>query len=138
MTCEDAERIRVAATVAAFLIKPLTDEVNRNEVDWSRPYLVGFIRTLIGLHFGIVSERPRNSDEWTKAIAIAWEDITGELWTDELMRRGEEFNEGANNASRFVRFVHFEGKVRDGPALWREVFVSYAISSKETRTLEVV
>lgn len=129
MNREDAERISEAALAVAAVITPLTDEFKRSEVDWSRSYLVGFITTLIGLHFMLNLSRLADS-EMTTALGIAWTEVTGTPWTDEFQSlvtsREGDFEEGANNASRFVRSVHFEGNVQGGAALWREVFVSRA------------
>ena len=123
MNSGGAERVRREVLAVVAVIKPLTDTVRSSEVEWSRPYLVGFITTLIGLHFRIMAS-PLSDDELIHALAIAWKDITGMPWTDGLMRRGDEFIEGADKASRFVRSVHVQEKERDAAALWREVFVA--------------
>ena len=123
MIDQDAERIKQAALAVAALIKVLLHEVRTSRVHWSRPYLVGFITTLIGLYFRI-NVSPLSDDELPKAVAIAWVEITGTPWKDELLIQDEEFTEGADDASRLVGFMHYEEKPREAANLLREVFAS--------------
>jgi len=65
-----------------------------------------------------------SDDELPEALAIAWTEITGTPWKDELLIRDEEFAEGANIASKLVRLMDFEEKPREAADLLREVFAS--------------
>jgi len=126
MSRKDTERITQAALAVAALIKVLLHEVSTRSVHWSRPYLVGFITTLIGLYFRI-NVSPLSDDELPEALAIAWKEITGIPWRDELLIQDEDLTEGADDASRLVGLVHFEGKPREAADLLREVFASRAL-----------
>lgn len=105
------------------MIRLLVHKVSTGSIHWSRPYLVGFTTTLIGLYFRIDAS-PLSDDELPKALAIAWKEITGTPWKDELLIQDEEFTEGADNASKLVRLMHFEEKPQEAADLLREVFAS--------------
>lgn len=123
MIDQDDERIKRAALAVAALIKLLVHKVSTGSIHWSRPYLVGFTTTLIGLCLRI-NASPLSDDELPEALAIAWTEITGTPWKDELLIRDEEFAEGANIASKLVRLMDFEEKPREAADLLREVFAS--------------
>ena len=120
MTNEDTKRIRQAALEVAALIKPLV-ELRLESVNWSQPYLVGLLTTTIGLLFRL-NMSPLNDDELMEALVIAWREITATPWADrfELLRSDAAFKAGADNASKFVRAMYFEGQ--GAAEVWREVF----------------
>ena len=121
MSSEDTERVTNAALAAAAMIKLLLHRVSGQNVHWSRPYFVGFITTLIGLHFRLMVS-PLSDDEFPEALAMAWKEITGIPWKDDLLIRDERFNEGADNASKLVKFVHFDREPGKAADLLKEVF----------------
>jgi len=121
---EDTERVRKAALAVAATIKLLLRGVHGYDVHWTRPYFVGFLTTLIGMHFFIMVSPLNDDDEYPQPLAIAWQEITGIPWTDELLVRDEEFTEGADDASKLVRFTHYDRQPREAAKLLEEVFGS--------------
>ena len=126
MIDQDAVRVKQAALAVAALTGLLIHEVSTCSIHWSRPYLVGFITTLIGLYFRI-NVSPLSDDELPKALAIAWEEITGTPWKDELLIQDEELADAADDASKLGGLMHFGGKLREAADLLRDVFASRAI-----------
>jgi len=126
MSTEDNDRVTKAALAVAAMIKLLLHGVSGSNVHWTRSYFVGFVTTLIGLHF-LIMVRPLSEDEYPKALAIAWKDITGIPWADELLIRDEEFTQGADDASKLVKFTHFDPNPREAVNLLKEVFSPRAL-----------
>lgn len=119
MTNEDTKRIRQAALEIAALIKPLVT-VRLEPVNWSQPYLVGLLTTTIGVLFRL-NVSPLSDDELMEALAISWREITETPWADEFeqLRGDAAFKAGADNASKFVRAMYFEGQ--GAAEMWRKV-----------------
>ena len=126
MSSGDTERITKAALAVAAAIKLLLHGVRGSNVHWSRPYFVGFITTLIGMHF-LIMVSPLDEEEYSDALAIAWKDITGISWTNKLLIRDEEFMEGPDDASKLIRFTHFDRKPTEAARLLKEIFGSRSI-----------